>query len=76
MCRISHFEVCLKMKGKTAVHGCRCSVDVAVCVCVCVCKVVAKQYVGARLSLALMNFVKIEKDLVAFNTQVSNAYIS
>ena len=33
-CRIFHFEVCLKTKGKTAVHGCRCSGDVAVCVCV------------------------------------------
>ena len=29
-----HFEFCLKTKGKTAVHGCRCSGDVAVCVCV------------------------------------------
>ena len=33
-CSIFHFEVCLKTKGKTAVHGCRCSGDVAVCVCV------------------------------------------
>ena len=36
------FEVCLKTKGKTAVHGCRCSGDVAVCVC----KVAARQAVG------------------------------
>ena len=29
-----HFEVCLKTKGKTAVHDHRCSGDVAVCECV------------------------------------------